>query len=75
MQGAVVIEKSESDSESVVAGDQEGEEVVEAVSDAVGDGDGEGAEADNLEIFCVNIDIFGFYVAASELTFPFLLEH
>ena len=58
MQGAVVVEKSESDSESVVAGDQEGEDVVESVSDAVGDGDGESAEADNLETFCVNIDFF-----------------
>ena len=46
MQGAVVVEESE----SVVAGDQEGEYVEEDVFDAVVDGDGESAEADNLEM-------------------------
>ena len=50
MRGAVVIEELESDSKSVVAGDQEGECVEEDVSVAVVDGDGESAEADNLEI-------------------------
>ena len=50
MQGPVVVEESESDSISVVAGDQEGECVEEDVSVAVVDGDGESAEADNLEI-------------------------
>ena len=56
MQGAVVVEESESESESDVAGDQEGEDVEEDASDAVIDGDGESAEAENLEISCSNID-------------------
>ena len=73
MQGAVVIEESESDSKSVVAEDQEGECVEEDASDAVVDGDGESGEADNLEFFCVNID-FGFYLSVSVLTFALLLE-
>ena len=50
MQGAVVVEESESDSKSFVAGDQEGECVEEDASDAVVVGDGENAEADNREI-------------------------
>ena len=56
MQAAVVLEESESESESDVAGDQEGEDVEEDASDAVIDGDGESAEAENLEISCSNID-------------------
>ena len=38
-----MVEESESESESVVAGDQEGEDVEENASDAAGDGDGESA--------------------------------
>ena len=38
-----MVEESESESESVVAGDQEGEDVEENPSDAAGDGDGESA--------------------------------
>ena len=51
MLGAVLVEESESESESVVAGDQEGDDVEEDASDAVVDGDGESGEADNLEFF------------------------
>ena len=43
VQGAVVVEESESESESVVVGDQEVEDVEEGASDAVVDGDGESA--------------------------------
>ena len=43
MLGAVLVEESESESESVVAGDQEGDDVEEDTSDAVVDGDGESA--------------------------------
>ena len=43
MLGAFLVEESESESESVVAGDQEGEDVEENPSDAAGDGDGESA--------------------------------
>ena len=38
-----MVEESESESKSVVAGDQEGEDVEENASDAAGDGDGESA--------------------------------
>ena len=60
VQGAVVVEDSE-DAEAVVAGDWEGEDVVEGASDAVLAGDGESPEADNLVCIC-------------GLTFSFLLE-
>ena len=49
VQGAVVVGDSE-DAEAVVAGDLEGEDVVEGASDAVLGGDWESAEADDLEI-------------------------
>ena len=71
MQGAVLVEESES--ESVVVGDQEGEDVEEDASDAVVDGDGESAEADDLEISCENI-VFCLYLFISVLTFSLLLE-
>ena len=73
MLGAFLVEESESESESVVAGDQEGDDVEEDASDAVVDGDGESGEADNLDFFCVNID-FGFYLSVSVLTIALLLE-
>ena len=63
MQGAVVVEESE----SVIVGDQGGEDVEEGASDAVVDGDGESVESDDLEIS------FGSYIVVSVLTFsPFL---
>ena len=49
------------DAEAVVAGDWEGEDVIEGACDAVIAGDGESAEADNLVCIC-------------GLTFSFLLE-
>ena len=84
LQGAVVVEESES--ESVVVGDWEGEYVEESESESVVvgdwegeyveegvDGDGESAEAENLEISCANFD-FVSNVVVSVLTFSRLLE-
>ena len=68
VQAAVVVEDSE-DVKAVVAGDWEGEDVVEGASDA---GDGESVEADNLEISWVSIE-FGSNMFVSVLTISRLL--
>ena len=70
-----MVEESESESESVVAGDQEGDDVEEDASDAVVDGDGESGEADNLEFFCVNILVFTSLYLCSQLPFCWNSDH
>ena len=67
---AVVVEDSE-DVNAVVSEDWEGEGVAEGVSDPVLSRDRERAEADILDISCVD---FGLYAFVSVLTFSFLLE-
>ena len=68
VQVPVLVEDYE-DAKAVVAGDWEGEDVVEGASDA---GDGESVEADNLEISCISIE-FGSYMFVSVLTISRLL--